>query len=127
MVYEYSTAVRGYEIDSYNHLNHAVYLNYMEHARWEILRELNLIDHFKENNYKCVVVDIHIKYAREAKLFDELQIKTTLKRKEPYLVFIHKVYNVKTNLKICQAEVKSLLIDNENIPCDIPNNILKLN
>jgi acyl-CoA thioester hydrolase len=31
-------AVRGYELDSYGHLNRAVYLQYAEHARWECLR-----------------------------------------------------------------------------------------
>ncbi|NMO51843.1 acyl-CoA thioesterase [Actinoplanes sp. TBRC 11911] len=30
--------VRGYETDAQGHLNTAVYLQYAEHARWEILR-----------------------------------------------------------------------------------------
>ena len=126
MVFEFSITVRGYEIDSYSHLNHAIYLNYMEQARWEILRKLELSNYFKENNFKLVVVDIHIRYAREAKIFDELKIKTTLKKEEPYLLFTHKIYNIKTDLKICQAEVKSLLIDNEKIPYDLPDEILTI-
>ena len=31
-------AVRGYELDTQGHLNQAVYLQYAEHARWEVLR-----------------------------------------------------------------------------------------
>lgn len=31
-------AVRGYELDMNGHLNHAVYLQYAEHARWELVR-----------------------------------------------------------------------------------------
>lgn len=31
--------VRGYELDSFGHVNHATYLNYLEHARWEALDE----------------------------------------------------------------------------------------
>ena len=30
--------VRAYECDSYGHVNHAVYVNYLEHARMEFLR-----------------------------------------------------------------------------------------
>lgn len=38
--------VRGYELDGYGHVNHAVYLNYAEYARWKIVEEL-----FGESNY----------------------------------------------------------------------------
>jgi acyl-CoA thioester hydrolase len=31
-------AVRGYEVDSTGHLHGATYLNYGDHARWELLR-----------------------------------------------------------------------------------------
>jgi acyl-CoA thioester hydrolase len=34
--------VRGYETDTQGHLNTAVYLQYAEHARWEILRAAGL-------------------------------------------------------------------------------------
>jgi len=30
MSFNFYTTVRGYELDSYNHLNNAVYLNYLE-------------------------------------------------------------------------------------------------
>ena len=31
--------VRGYELDSFGHVNNAVYLNYLEQARWEMFLE----------------------------------------------------------------------------------------
>ena len=33
--------VRGYELDSFGHVNHGVYVSYLEHARWKML-DLNL-------------------------------------------------------------------------------------
>ena len=30
--------VRGYELDSFGHVNNAIYLNWIEHARWELFR-----------------------------------------------------------------------------------------
>jgi YbgC/YbaW family acyl-CoA thioester hydrolase len=37
-IFPFSTEidVRGYEIDSFGHVNNAVYLNWLEHARWEL-------------------------------------------------------------------------------------------
>ena len=32
--------VRTYELDSYNHVNNAVYLNYLEHARMDFLKAI---------------------------------------------------------------------------------------
>lgn len=37
-IFPFSTEidVRGYEIDSFGHVNNAVYLSWLEHARWEL-------------------------------------------------------------------------------------------
>jgi YbgC/YbaW family acyl-CoA thioester hydrolase len=124
MTYKFNITVRGYELDSYNHLNNAVYLNYLEQARWEIFKECRLIDYFKENEFLLVTTEISIKYLREAKLFDELVIKTELSVEEPYLIFIQKIYNIGTELKISQAKVKTLLINKEKIAHNLPDELL---
>ena len=123
MTFEYHTNVKGYELDSYNHVNNAVYLNYIEHARWEILKQFDLIEYFHKNELFLVITEINIKYKREAKLFDELLIQTGIIEENPYMVFLHKIYNKKTNLMITQARVKSLLINKEKIPHDLPEEI----
>ena len=41
-MYQCNLEVRGYELDSFNHVDNAVYLNYYEHARWQILRRLRV-------------------------------------------------------------------------------------
>lgn len=124
MSYYFYTTVRGYELDSYNHLNNAVYLNYLEQARWEIFKEFDLFDYFKKNNFFLVTTEINIKYLREAKLFDELAVKTDLSVENPYLIFLQKIYNSKTKLKISHAKVKTLLINNEKIVHDLPGDLL---
>ena len=47
-IFPFSTEidVRGYEIDSFGHVNNAVYLSWLEHARWELglAHQLNLTD-----------------------------------------------------------------------------------
>lgn len=126
MTFEYPFIVRGYELDSYNHVNNAVYLNYFEQARWEIFKKSSLIEYFYKKNLFFVVTEINIKYLREAKLFDELIIKTDIIKESPYLLFIQKLYNTKTNLKISQAKVKMLLINKDKIPQGIPKKMTDL-
>ncbi len=124
-MFEYFVTVRGYELDSYNHVNNAVYLNYLEQSRWEILKQLKLLDYFRKNELLLVVIDIHIRYIREAIVFDELVIKTIIETKSPYIIFKHTIYNTKTGLKVSKADVKTLLIDKEKNPCDMPEGFYK--
>jgi len=125
MTFEYRLTVRGYELDSFNHVNNAVYLNYFEQARWAILEELNLTKRFQEQNLFLVVTEVNIRYKNEAKLFDKLLIKTTPVRKNPYMIFEQSIYNENTGIKITQGKVTTLLIDKDRIPHDIPEDLLK--
>ena len=119
MTYEYKIIVRGYELDSYNHLNNAVYLNYTEQARWEILKINGLIEQFRLHKLFLVITETQIRYIREALLFDEITIYTNIEHHGPYLIFKHGLYN-QHHPKIARSTVKTLLIDEHKIAQDIP-------
>jgi len=115
---------RGYELDSYNHINNAVYLNYFEHARWEFFRQLDLYNFLNENNNLPVVTDMHIRYQREIKLFDELMIESFCMQESPYLIFQQKILNLTTGLGSARATTKLIFIDKARIPRDVPVEVL---
>lgn len=119
-MHETYITVRGYELDSYNHVNNSVYLNYIEQARWEILRDIKLLDEFKKRGLLLVVAELQIRYSQESKIFDELLIKTKMFIEGPYIIFRHRITNAKTNIKIATSTVKTIPINNERIPCSIP-------
>jgi YbgC/YbaW family acyl-CoA thioester hydrolase len=123
LVYTYTFSVRGYELDSYNHVNNAVYLNYFEQARWEIIRQKGLLDQLRAAKFFLVITESRIRYVREARLFDELTISTELKLRPPYLIFEHKMHN-QLGQKISVCSVKTLLIDENKIPHDFPSLLL---
>ncbi len=123
-MYEYQLTVRGYELDSYGHVNHAVYLNYLEQARWEIIREAGLIDQLLTEKKKLVVIKAEIRYMNEIRLFDPVIIQTKVKKEAPYLVFYHKMIIQKSNLKSARATVKTILLDENKIPVDIPEEMI---
>ena len=115
---------RGYELDSYNHINNAVYLNYFEHARWEYLRQLNIYEFLKENQNLPVVTDVHIRYQREIKIFDALRIESYCILEKPYLIFHQKIMNLTTGLSSARATTKLIFIGKDKIVGDVPSEIL---
>ena len=115
---------RGYELDSYGHINNAVYLNYFEHARWEFFRTLNFYDFLKKRDNLPVVTDVHIRYQREIKLFDELMIESHCVQEKPYLVFHQKIINLTSGLTSARATTKLIFLDNNRIPLDVPGEIV---
>ena len=125
-MFEYHLTAKGYELDSYNHVNNAVYLNYMEQARWEIMREHDLLDKLKGLGKKLVVTEIQIKFKREIRLFDDIVVLTKVKNEAPYLVFQHKINNVSSGLQVARANVKTILLDSNNTPEDIPDELIAL-
>jgi acyl-CoA thioester hydrolase len=67
--------VRSYECDSYGHVNNAVYLNYLEFARHEMLAAIGM-DYaaMRASGFGLVVARIDIRYRRQAVERDELTI-----------------------------------------------------
>jgi YbgC/YbaW family acyl-CoA thioester hydrolase len=76
-VAELTIGVRTSELDSFGHVNHAVYLNYFEHARFEALEEAGFSwSLLAERGWAIFVVRIEVDYLGEAKRQDELLIRT---------------------------------------------------
>jgi len=123
-MFEYKFNARGYELDSYGHVNHAVYLNYFEQARWELFQQLDLVRYFKENDLLLVVIEVQARYHREINLFDEMVVRTEIIHEAPYLVFRHKMYFSGTNIKACTGMVKTLFTDKGKLVRDIPQDFL---
>lgn len=119
----HSTAltVRGYELDAYGHVNNAVYLNYFEHGRWELFRELKLSTLLHTDHLLLVVTDVHVRYMREAKLHDEIEVQTRVTEEIPYLIFRQKLINRKTGLALARGEIKTIFIDGKRKPVDFPS------
>ena len=112
--------VRGYELDSYGHVNNAVYLQYFEQARWEYMKAEGLLEKINEQTLFLVVVDTHIRYMRESNLFDELVIETRCLIEKPYVVFQQRISNRENNIPVSRATVKTIFVDKQRVPQDIP-------
>ncbi len=119
-----SITVRGYELDSYGHVNNAVYLQYLEQARWVFMKDKDLLTHINNEELFLVVTETHIRYIREANLFDELIVETSMKAEKPYLVFRQNILNEKTGMVLSRATVTTIFVNQQRMPLDIPPFIL---
>lgn len=78
MAFSVPITVRGYELDINGHLNQAVYLQYAEHARWELLRASGLPgEKMVAAGIGPVVLEQTVKYQRELHLGDEVSVTCT--------------------------------------------------
>jgi acyl-CoA thioester hydrolase len=70
-----NVVVRGYELDTQGHLNQAVYLQYAEHARWELLRAAGISqDKLLASGVGPVALETTIRYLRELRGGDEVAV-----------------------------------------------------
>ncbi|MEU1370003.1 thioesterase family protein [Streptomyces sp. NPDC005803] len=66
MTFFVDVTVRGYELDTQGHLNQAVYLQYAEHARWELLRAAGLPqEKLLADGVGPVALEVTIKFRKE--------------------------------------------------------------
>jgi len=69
--------VRFYELDPYNHLNHAAYIQYFETARIELLMESGYdLAAMMNDGVMIVVTEIHTRFLASAVAGDELVVET---------------------------------------------------
>ncbi|WP_067814878.1 acyl-CoA thioesterase [Nocardia inohanensis] len=75
MAFSVPVTVRGYELDINGHLNQAVYLQYAEHARWELLRAAGIQEEkMIASGIGPIVLENNIKYFRELHGGDEVTV-----------------------------------------------------
>lgn len=68
-------SVRGYELDTQGHLNQAVYLQYSEHARWELLRSAGIeAETLLASGVGPAALETNIRYLRELRAGDQVDV-----------------------------------------------------
>lgn len=77
MSHHTSIDVRWSELDPYHHVNHAVYLTYMESARIEALSEVGFgMERLREEGCQIVVAEMSLRFVRSATAGDALDVET---------------------------------------------------
>ena len=120
MTTECSLQVRTYECDSYEHVNNANYLNYLEFARYEYLKDIGFdYPGAIKAGYGVYVARIEIDYQKPALVDDTLIIKTwPLKKGAASGVMAQEIRRGEDML--AKAKVTWAFVDSRGMPTKIP-------
>ena len=118
--YRTEIEVRGYELDSFGHVNHANYLNYFEFARWRLLADENVtLTDFRKWDRFPVIANIDIRYLRPVTMGDRLLVETRiLSLGRSSTQFEQRI--LKDGQEACVAKVRSVLVDGKGKPAEGP-------
>lgn len=124
--HRYPLKVRGYELDSYRHVNHAIYLSYLEQARWDYLASRGLsLKKLDEIQRWPVVVHLEIDYLKSALMDDELVIFSRLTELGRASMEIeHEIQ--RAGQTITRAKIRAAIIDGNGRAAALPDEYRKL-
>ena len=115
--------VRSYELDSFGHVNNAVYLNYLEAARCDLMRQLGLrFDAFFETGQFPVLVRAELDYRAPATCDDELVIITeVVEQRSRSFVLGYTITKGNEGPLILTARTIHVFVDSNNKLIGIPD------
>jgi acyl-CoA thioester hydrolase len=118
--------VRGYELDSFGHVNHSVYLNYLEHGRWRMLNDEGItLDWIEREKLWPVIVGIEIRYLKPTFMGDVLEVRTqVVEHSRSRFTLEQTVY--RDDIAVTTAKVQSVVINQEGRPVRIPEPYTRL-
>ena len=119
--------VASYELDSFGHVNNAVFLNYLEKARCDFLalKGLQFDDFFKWRKYP-VVARASLAFKYPAKAGDRLLIKGWVSRHTAASFTLqYEMFNQDTHRLILTGETFHVFVDDNNRPSRLPGEFYK--
>jgi acyl-CoA thioester hydrolase len=125
-VSETRVGVRTSELDSFGHVNHAVYLNYFEHARFEALKRAGFPwALLGERGWAIFVVRIEVDYLAEAGREDQLVIRTWADsfRRTSMVLAQEMLRDDGTATRVAQARVTAVWIGPDRRPMRVPEEV----
>lgn len=114
--------VRPYECDSYNHVNNAVYQNYLEYARMDFLRAAGFdYKGIVAAGYYLYVTHIDIFYKASAVLDDKLFIETRPTKLKHVMGVFHQTVKKEDGTVCVEADVTWATVNHEGRPSKMPD------
>jgi YbgC/YbaW family acyl-CoA thioester hydrolase len=108
----YALKIREHHLDTFGHVNNAVYLELFEEARWEIVAPRGYdMKKIKESGQGPVILDIHIVFMRELRLRSDIKIHTQLESYEGKIGILKQWIVDESGQSCCEAKFKVGLFD----------------
>lgn len=77
--YLYPIVIKEIYLDTFGHMNNATYLTLFEEARWDLITKNNYgLKEIREKGLGPTILELHVRYLKELRLRDEVNIETQL-------------------------------------------------
>lgn len=120
MIHTCTLRVRTYECDPYGHVNNAVYLHYLEYARYEYLRSVGFdYPGAIASGYGLYVAKVEIEYKKPALPDDELAIQSWPLKKGAVSGVMGQ-HILRGEELLASAKVTWAFVDTRGLPTKIP-------
>lgn len=117
--------VRSYECDSYSHVNNAVYLNYLEHARMDFLHKIKFdYKGIVKEGFSLYVTHIDIHYKASAFLDDKLIVETKPTKLKHIMGEFTQTIKKEDGTLCAEATVTWASVKNDGRPAKIPEEFM---
>ncbi len=88
MKYTYSVQILEHHLDSFGHVNNAVYMQLFEQARWDFITEKDFGSRqIFERRKGPVILEANIKYKKELTNREQIKIESTIMQTDNPLIF----------------------------------------
>lgn len=78
-LFTHTITIKESDLDSFGHVNNAVYLTLFENARWDLVTKNGYgLKQIQETGLGPTILEIHLKFLKELRLHDEIKIETQL-------------------------------------------------
>ncbi len=111
-IHTYNLEIKEHHLDSFGHVNHAVYLEICEEARWQYCLENGIsFEDIHRENIGPIILEANIKYKKEIKNREKIQIQTSFKKiRDTIFTIYHKI--IKENGQIgADIEISAAIWD----------------
>jgi YbgC/YbaW family acyl-CoA thioester hydrolase len=129
-VSRYEVEVRSYELDVYDHVNNAVYINWLEHGRSKLLQDkgFNYMSIIRQWGVRFMTVRTEIDYHAALQLGDRAVITTQVERVGNTSVAIaHTITRIEDSEPAAKARVVIVYTDaNTGRPVPVPTEFVRL-
>lgn len=123
MGHETPIKVRFYELDPYNHVNHATYVQYFEVGRVDFLGKIGYpMDELAKQGLQFVVTEIATKFLRSAGPEDDLVVITEVAElRRASSVWSQQI--ILGDEVICTQRIKAAVTDLDGRPVRVPKHL----
>lgn len=111
-IFDYALTIRENHLDTFGHVNNAVYLQIFEEARWELITQNGYdLQKIKETGMGPTLLEVNIKFMRELKLRTPILVKTQLVKYEGKIMVLKQWMESEGGVKHAEADFTIALFD----------------